>query len=199
MAFDVREFKANGLILGGARPANFQVLLTPPATLGASLQANQLQFLARATSIPAMPLDSVPVPYMGRKIKLSGDREFPDWTITVYNDEDFAMRLMFEAWSNKINYMVSNVMDPTMFPLDYKAIVEVKQFDKLGNFSRGYIMEGAFPTNIDAIPLDWDQINAVEQFDVTFAFDNWYPDNSSVYNTWSEEIGSTPTSGGASG
>jgi hypothetical protein len=177
MAFNVNSFRANGLKLGGARPTQFEVFIFPPFGSNAS---KNIQFLARATQIPPAPLDSIPVPYFGRKIKIAGDREFPDWTVTILNDESFDIRVMMESWSNRINTMVSNVQDESMFPMTYKSTAKVIQYGKRGNAIRAYDFVGIFPTNVDAIPLDWDQTNTVEQFDVTFAYDYWIPDNEFV-------------------
>lgn len=151
------------------------MFIFPPFGSNAS---KSIHFLCRATQIPPAPLDSIPVPYFGRKIKIAGDREFPDWTVTILNDEDFAARVMMESWSNRINTMVSNVMDPTMFPLTYKSTAKVLQYGKQGNVIAAYDFIGIFPVNVDAIPLDWDQTNTIEQFDVTFAYDYWIPDES---------------------
>jgi hypothetical protein len=107
---------------------------------------------------------------------MAGDRDFPDWTVSILNDETFDIRVMMEAWSNRINTMVSNVMDPSMYPLIYKSTAKVLQYGKQGNIIRGYDMIGIFPSNVDAIPLDWDQTNTIEQYDVTFAYDYWIPD-----------------------
>jgi len=175
MAFNVSTFRANGLQEGGARPTQFEVYVFPPFGSNAS---KNFQFLCRASQIPPAPLDSIPVPYFGRKIKIAGDRDFPDWTVTILNDESFDIRVMMESWSNRINMMVSNVMDPSMFPLIYKSTAKVIQYGKTGDIIRAYDMIGIFPTNVDAIPLDWDQTNTIEQFDVTFAYDYWIPDPS---------------------
>jgi hypothetical protein len=177
MAFNVSSFRANGLRQGGARPTQFEVYIFPPFGTNA---AKNIQFLCRATQIPPAPLDSIPVPYFGRKIKIAGDRDFPDWTVTILNDEAFDVRVMLESWSNRMNFMVSNTMDETMFPLNYKSTAKVFQYGKTGNVIRAYDFIGIFPTNIDAIPLDWDQTNTIEQFDVTFAYDYWIPDPSFV-------------------
>lgn len=175
MSFSITEFKANGLILGGARPTNFQVDIFVPFS---SPNASRVKFLCRAASIPPAPLDAVPVPYFGRRIKVAGDRDFPDWTVTIMNDEDYAIRVMLENWSNKMNALISNKMDPAMFPTAYKSTATVTQFDRVGTTRRVYQFQGIFPTLVDQIPLDWDQTNTIEQFDVTFAYDLWVPDNS---------------------
>lgn len=175
--FNVSTFRAQGLQGGGARPTQFEVYVFPPFGSNAS---KNMQFVCRASQIPPAPLDAIPVPYFGRHIKVAGDRDFPDWTVTVMNDEAFDVRVMLESWSNRINMMVSNVMDPSMFPLVYKSTAKVLQYGKQGNVIRAYDFIGIFPTNVDAIPLDWDQTNTIEQFDVTFAYDYWIPDPSYV-------------------
>lgn len=173
MSFNINTFKARGLKFDGARPSLFEVDIFPPSTSPSSPQVN---FLCRAASIPPAPFASVPVPYMGRDIKLIGDREFPDWTVTIMNDEDYALRQMFEKWSNQMNLLISNIMDPAVYPLGYKTTANVRQLGKGGALIAQYQMVGIFPVNVDQIPLDWGQKNAIEQFDVTFAYDFWVPD-----------------------
>jgi hypothetical protein len=50
-----------------------------------------------------MTLGVIEVPFRGRRIKVPGDRTFADWTVTVINDEDQAMRKAFSNWMNYIN------------------------------------------------------------------------------------------------
>lgn len=130
--------------------------------------------------MPSSTLGQTPVPYFGRQIKLNGDREFANWTVTVMNDEDFAVRLIMENWSNQINTLISNAMNPNVFPTGYKASGQVTQWGKNGVAIRRYLFQGLWPVNVDVIPLDWDQTNAVEQFDVEFSLDDWIPDPSLI-------------------
>lgn len=175
--FNLQAFKSSGLALGGARPTLFKVdLPTIPGAIGTATA--QVQFLCRAAQVPPAPLDSIPVPYFGRKIQYAGDRDFPPWTVTIMNDDDWALRTAIEGWSNLINPMISNRMDPSVFPTGYKQTALVTQYDKTGNPISVYQFVGIFPTNVDAIQLDWDGTNQIEQFDVTFAYDWWQPDSS---------------------
>ena len=178
MAFNINSFKANGLVYGGARPSLFQVNLTVPVGIGIdNISIQKFSFVARAAELPASDVASFDVPYFGRKIKIAGDRTFADWRVTVMNDEDFAVRAMFEAWSNAINRMVANVRDPQLDNevAGYKTDVEIVQYGKDGSLLRSYILAGAFPTVIDAITLDWNATNSIEEFAVTFAYDYWIP------------------------
>jgi hypothetical protein len=91
------------------------------------------------------------------------------------NDEDFAVRSLFETWSNALNRLVSNVRDPNINAENYKADLEIIQYGKDGNVIRSYQLVGAFPTEIGNIGLDWDSANAVESFSVNFSYDYWVP------------------------
>ena len=176
MAFNVAQFKSQGLVFGGARPSQFQVDLFLPF---ASNNANRIQFLVKAAQIPTSSVGSIDVGYFGRKIKLSGDRSFPDWTVSILNDEDFSVRSIMEKWSNGLNTLVSNTLDDNFFPVEYKADAIVTQYGKRGDIVRAYKFVGIFPTDVSPINLDWDSTNTIEQYDVTFAYDYWIPENQS--------------------
>jgi len=182
LPFDIPTFKANGLTLGGARPTLFDVRIPilPNGVDGGNLP--QLPFLVQASQLPPVVLDRVDVPYFGRKIGLQGDRTFPNWTVTVLNDEDFGLRNLFESWSNIMNTFASNVMDTqSASPSEYKIDqVEVRQYGKTGQDGgdgviRSYYFYGLFPLTVDPIPLDWGRNNQIESFDVTFSIDYWIP------------------------
>jgi hypothetical protein len=176
MPFNINAFKQNGLVYGGARPSLFNVTLTPPAGLGLdNVSAQKFSFVCKTAELPPSQVASFDVPYFGRKIKLAGDRTFTDWQVSVMNDEDFAVRAMFEKWSNALNRMVSNVRDPSIASENYKTDLEVTQYGKDGSEIRSYMIIGAFPTDIGAIALDWDQQSQLENFSVTFAYDYWVP------------------------
>lgn len=176
MAFNINQFKANGLVYGGARPSLFEVIVSPPPTLGLEgISLNKFSFVARAAELPASKVSSFDVNYFGRAIKLAGDRTFDDWTVTVLNDEDFSVRAMFEKWLNAINSMITNIRNPVLFEEGYKSVVDINQYAKDGEIIRSYQLIGAFPTNVAAIALDWGQKNQTEEFGVTFSYDYWIP------------------------
>jgi len=166
--------------MGGARPTLFQVDLFFPFT---TPFGDRGQFQIRAASIPSVPLDTIRVPYMGRAMKLAGDRpEWPDWTVTIINDENFPLRVALESWSNRINAFISNRMSADVWPTDYKGTARVTQFGKKGDTLRSYIVDGIFPVNVDAMQLDWDAQNQLQQYDCTFSMDFMYPDTAITTN-----------------
>lgn len=195
MAFNINDFKANGLRLGGARPNQFEVDIFFPFQ---STNTNRFKFNCRAASIPPMIVDEAPAFYFGRAIKFAGDRTFPDWEITVYNDEDYSMRHLFEKWSNQINTLVSNRMDDSVFPVGYKVNAEVKHLGKAGDILNIYQFEGIWPKNIDAMPLDWSSTNQLQEFSVTLAYDLWRPASGRLIGQGTDAFSPTLADDGAS-
>lgn len=193
MPFNIATFKTNGLVYGGARPALFNVFLSVPAAIGIdNVSVNKFRFVCRSAQLPAFQVGSLDVPYFGRKIKVAGDRNFGDWAVAVMNDEDFAVRALFETWSNGMNRLVSNVRDPSLSEEQYKTDLEVVQYSKDGIAIRSYKLVGAWPTDVGAIDLDWDQQNTIETFGVTFAYDYLEP----VVETSSKKAGGVNVYGG---
>lgn len=195
MTFNINQFK-NQLTYGGARPSLFQVQLTLPATLSdpvnngiadatglpAPVVERKVAFLAKATSLPASTVASIPVGYFGRKAKVAGDRTFEPWSITVMNDEDFIIRKSMENWMASINGHETNIRNSgaTSRPADYQSTAIVRQFSKGPEelAIRAYRFVNIFPTEISSIELDWDTTDAIETFTVTFDYDFWSIENS---------------------
>jgi hypothetical protein len=180
MAFNIEEFRKKGLTGGGARPSLFEVEITNlPLQIDATI-SEKFTFTCSASEIPAATIGSIDVGYFGRQIKLAGDRTFADWTVTIQNDEDFAVRSLFEAWSNQINQLVANRQ---LAPKDntnngYKsASALVRQFGRAGKEKvlREYEIVGIFPTTVGNMAVDWDATNRIQTFDVTFSYDYWVP------------------------
>ena len=177
MGFNINSFKSAGLLYGGARPSLFDVVITTPAAVNFTVaSAQKMQVLCRAASLPEFTVSPIEVPYFGRKIKVAGERSFSDWQVSVINDEDFSVRESFQAWSNQINSVISNLRDPNLiFDDAYKALMTVTQYSKDGSVINQINIVGAFPTNIGPIQLDWDNANSIEVFSVNFAYDYWEP------------------------
>jgi len=184
MPFNVNSFRANGLVLGGARPSLFEVFfpIFPPGLFASgnlatkSTFGDKLTFLCNAASIPASRVDAIPVYYFGRAVNFAGERAFDPWNVTILNDEDFKVRDFFEAWSNRINMMTANIQETSSNPQDYKVeLAKVIQWGKDGGLLREYNFFGMWPSIVGDIQLAWEQGNRIETFDVRFAYDWWEP------------------------
>ena len=161
MPFNISNFKANGLNFGGARPTLFEVQIP---RLGAGSE-----FMVQAAQIPSATIGPIEVPYFGRKVKIAGDRTYVEWTTTVLNDEDFAIRHALENWVQGINHNIGNVRTDN----DYKQDGTVRQFAKNGQLIREYLFVGLFPSEISTIELDWNTVDTIETFTVTWQYDYW--------------------------
>jgi hypothetical protein len=188
MAFNISDFRQRGLVLGGARPSLFEVSFTAGAgaTASAGLATSltfigsldeKIKFSCQASSIPASTVGVIEVPYFGRKIKISGDRTFADWSVTILNDEDFSLRDMFENWLNLLNTHETNLRKNlrNVPSNQYKSDAYIKQFSKDGSIIREYRMIGMFPLEVSAMDVDWDATNRIQTFNVALAYDYWVP------------------------
>lgn len=178
MGFNVTKFK-EALRLGGARPSLFKVTLTFPGDVGenGSSFSETLSFLCKATAIPTSTVAPIEVPYFGRKVKYAGNRTFPEWTITIINDEDFTIRNAFERWLANINSHENNIRtyNETIDSSSggYQTSGTVEQLGKKGDSLRKYKFFNVFPSEVSPIELNWGSENEIEEFSVTLQYDYW--------------------------
>ena len=164
---NINDFKAK-LAGGGARSNQFKVTMPFPGYAQVGGEIEDLAFLCRSTTIPAMAVGVVEVPFRGRKIYIGGDRTFEPWSITVLNDTNFKIRNAMERWQNGINNMSDN--EGLSNPVDYQVDAFVDQLDRNGNTLKSYTLRGAFPTEVAAIDLNFGTNDEVETFGVTFQY-----------------------------
>lgn len=164
----VDDFKSK-LRGGGARSNLFKATINFPTYAGGDVELTS--FLCKTAQLPQSSTASFEVPFRGRVLKIAGDRTFEDWTITVYNDTNFAIRDSFERWMNGINAHSANTGIAN--PADYQADLIVEQLDRDESIIKRYQFRGAFPTVVGPIALDYQAANEIETFDVTFAYQYW--------------------------
>jgi hypothetical protein len=164
---NITDFKAK-LAGGGARANQFKVTMPFPGYAQVGGEIEELAFLCKATTIPAMTLGTVDIKFRGRSIKIAGYRTFADWSVTVINDTNFKVRNAFERWQNGINNMSDN--EGLTNPADYQVDAFVDQLDRNGNTVKSYTLRSLFPTTVGEIALSYDNVDAIEEFSVTFAY-----------------------------
>ena len=168
MAFNVNLFQG-ALKFGGARPSLFQVNITNPVNATGDVM---VPFMAKTTQTPASNITPIPLKYFGRDVKFAGQRTFTEWSATIINDEDFAIRNAMEEWHNAINSGKTNLTNlGSSSPTLYKSDAQVTHFSKTGVPLRVYNMVGIFPVTISPVELAWETVDALETFEVTFAYD----------------------------
>ena len=134
--------------------------------------AQMSTMLVKAANLPASTVGVVDVPYRGRVLKIAGDRTFEPWTVTVLNDEGFALRSKFEAWSSRRQDMQENLQHFDDIQ-DYQKDAFVRQYDRQGNITRSYKFASIWPSNISAIDLAWDSNDTPEEYTVEFQVQYW--------------------------
>ena len=165
------DFKAN-LLGGGARANQFRVTINPPTGITIGLLSRRTSFMVKTSSLPAMTLGEIAIPFRGRQIFIAGDRTFADtWSTTFINDTDFMIRNAMERWSNGINDLANNtgVVDPA----DYQTDLTVEQLDRDDRVLKSYIFRSAWPTTVGSIELSYDTIDAIEEFEVTWRYQHF--------------------------
>ena len=136
--------------------------------------------MAKAAQLPGSTIGQVTVPYFGRELKFPGNRTFADWSITIINDEDFAIRNSFESWMNLINSHAGNVREANSInPSSYSVDAEVVQYGKGGNEIKRYKFVGMWPMDLAPIDLAWDSNDTIEEFAVTFGYQYWETEKTS--------------------
>jgi len=158
----IDEFKAQ-LIGGGPRANRFKIFI-PRA-------GDKIEFLAKAGNIPSAVVGQVDVQWRGSILKLAGDRTFENWTVSILNDVEFSARTALEAWQQEIQEMGGGSGSTTTDYLISRAFVE--QLNKDDSVLARYEFFNMFPLNIGAIELSHETVDALEQFDVEFAFSHW--------------------------
>jgi hypothetical protein len=171
--FNINSFKSK-LINGGARPNQFQVIIGFPIGIAASTLGTST-YLVNVAELPGQTIGVAPVYYRGREIKLAGDKVFAPFTCTILNDTEFTLRQALESWMNLIESNTTKTGRTS--PLEYQATIIVLQLDRQGNELRKYTLNGAFPTDISPIGLDFAANDQLSTFGVTFQYQDFIVDS----------------------
>lgn len=176
MAFNTHAFRQK-LKNGGARPTHFKVTVMSPVV---GFPTEDFSFLCQAAQIPASNVGKVEKKYFGRPVNFWGDRTYEDWTTTVLVDGDMKIRTAFERWSNAMNGFDSELtsllgtgggLDPSLL----LAQIKVDQLRADNSVAKSYILVNAFPLTIDNIELNWETVDTIEEFGVTWSYDYFIP------------------------
>lgn len=184
----IENFKS-ALANGGVRPTMYEVDISFPQGLVTNQPelTEKAKFLVKASTLPGSQVGVIPVPFRGRKLKVSGDRNFADWSTTIINDTDFKLRKAMEKWAETIANMNFAIGANTME--EYFGTAEVRQLDRLGQQLRVYQFNGIWPANIADIQLSFETQDTIEEYDVQFCIQYWHAAGKNAetvegYNEW---------------
>ena len=189
----ISDFKS-ALQGGGARSNLFEVSIpnlpeAAEADWNTTLQSN-FNFLCKAAALPASNVSPIEVPFRGRTLKVAGDRTFDTWTVTIINDEDFAIRTAMEQWMNGISKLdnASGATNPSSYMTD-AFVYQLGRGAGKGRHSttnngvngtesgttplRTYKFFDIFPTNVAQIDLSYENTDQIEEYTVEFQVQYW--------------------------
>jgi hypothetical protein len=156
----------------GARANLFEVIMDFPTSISTETSGatDKIKLLCKSAAIPGFTIGTIEVPFKaGRRIKIPGDRTFADWTVTIINDENHAMRRAFTSWVNSISK--SNYDSPTKSSnYDYYKDIIVNQLKPDGTITRSYKLNDAYPTDVGALDLSFDSTDTISEFTVNFQY-----------------------------
>lgn len=159
---------------GGARPNMFKVEIFFPSYVAYGAQAGgELVFLCKSSALPALSLTTNQISFKGRNIPVAAERTYAPWDITIYNETNFVIRNAFEQWSKAI--MDFKMSGGKSTPKDYAMDAVVTQLDKNDKELKAYRFYDMWPSEIGQIGLDYDSINTIETFPVTFQYSYYKP------------------------
>ena len=172
----ISNFKS-ALAGGGARPNLFEVEIASIPD-GLNWDATNFKFMCKAAQLPGQTVAAIEVPFRGRTFKVAGDRTIDPWTVTIINDENFAYRNAFEAWSELMAKLDNNL--GATLPDAYMKNAKVYQLGRGSTASsttnagstnvvlKEYEFIDIFPTSVSPIDVSYDSSNAIEEFTVEF-------------------------------
>ncbi|CAB4124365.1 tail tube protein [uncultured Caudovirales phage] len=174
MAFNVNSFRQQ-MVGDGARPNLFEVRMAVPSFASSGDTDRKISFMCNAAQLPGSTIGQVTSYYFGREAKFAGNRTYPDWTISVINDEDFAVRNSMERWINNLNDPVQNLRSRAAAVVDggYGTDATVIQYGKTGDVLKTYNFVGMFPVDVSPIEVSWGANDQIEEFQITLAFQYW--------------------------
>lgn len=160
---------------GGFRPNRYRVSLTFPVSVGvSSATLEKIAFTCAASSIPESTIGQASIYYMGRRISVPGDKEWGNWAVQVYLDNDFIGRQAFETWQDQLLGFRTNVAQEYMLnPINSFATGKVEALDRAGNVAQTYEVKGIFPIQLGEVSLGYNENDTVATQSVVFAINGW--------------------------
>ena len=136
-------------------------------TIAGNDPALEVEMFVKTASLPAATVGVVEVPYQNRKMKVPGDRTFADGTATIINDEAYVVREAILEWQQGITGF-SGFESAVDVSAAHREIT-IQPLDRGGNDSTHSVRVYGWPSEVGAIDLSWETVDAIQEYTVTFA------------------------------
>ena len=195
MAFNVADFRAqiSSSKFGGLALANkFIVRITPPSKIfagdGDSFPTmEQLTFFCSTSNLPGKTINTFDhKPYaFGQVNKMPISRTNDSLTTSFFGDSNYLIMGFFQRWLNYIVQDGGEVFDgrgyrEIGYKEDYACTIEIIGYDYDSSEKVVYTLYEAYPTQIGAVQMGWEQNDTLIQIPIEFTYDDMSIDRSSV-------------------
>jgi hypothetical protein len=170
MANKLAELK--GALGAGARANKYRVNFAVPAAVPVTSNLQNVDALCKASNFPSMTIGMIEVFNQGRKLVLPGDTLYTNaWSLTFYNTEDHALRKDMISWMKAADHFQNNSHSGN--PAALMGELSVEQLDSNGQPTAKYTFHNVFVQEVSELAVGDDQVDTVQEFDVTFSFTDW--------------------------
>ena len=155
----------------GSRSNRYLITGATPSGVDA-ISEQTFQLYAKSVSFPGSQIGMIPVSYQGRVVKFTGERQFAEWSIQVYDSAGPGLRELFEAWIEQCDGADTHIQK-----YDNAAASWTVQFDDTGTdttsggFQKTMTLFNCWPIDISAIDLNYEAADSFAEFTLTFAYD----------------------------
>lgn len=170
MANKLAELKS--ALGAGARANKYRINFSIPSTVSTVSNLQNADVLCKATSFPSMTIGQIEIFNQGRKLIIPGDTTYTTtWSVTFYNTEDHSLRRDMINWMKAADHFQNNQHSGN--PSSIMGELSVEQLDSAGNPTAKYTFHNVFVQEVAELSLGDDQVDTVQEFDVTFSFTDW--------------------------
>jgi len=156
----------------GARANKYRVNFAVPAAVPVTSNLQNADALCKASNFPSMTIGQIEVFNQGRKLILPGDTTYTNtWTLTFYNTEDHALRKDMISWMKSADHFQNNTHSGN--PNSIMGELSVEQLDSAGQPTAKYTFHNIFVQEVGELGVGDDQVDTIQEFDVTFSFTDW--------------------------
>ena len=183
MANTVQDFRNN---FKGTRSNRFIITPGNPPTgivsTGLIPTVEHFKLYAKATSFPGSAIGMIPVSYQGRVVKYSGERQFAEWSIQVYDSSVASgvnLRKYFENWitlgdhplTHKQQYNIASTTPWQVAFDDIAANTSGGADPAATTYKKTHFLFNCWPIDISAIDLNYEAADSFAEFTLTLAYD----------------------------
>lgn len=175
----VSELKA--ALGAGARANKYRINFTVPSAVPTTSALINADVLCKAASFPQVSIGQIEVFNQGRKLIIPGDTAYDNnWNLTFYNTEDHALRKDMISWMVAADHFQNNSHSGD--PSAIMGELSVEQLDSKGNPTAMYTFHNVFVQSVAELTVADDQVDTVQEYDVTFSFTDWVVGSGALNN-----------------